>query len=118
MIRKFNINYYVYFFFIIYFLLGLFIFKDYGIGIEEHFQRQNGFYWLNHFLSFTNFEDLKSIANSKYQFILSTDPDLPDANFFNFYGIIFDLPLALIETFFQIETTKVYNFFYKFNLFF
>ena len=108
MIRKFNINYYVYFFFIIYFLLGLFIFKDYGIGIEEHFQRQNGFYWLNHFLSFTNFEDLKSIANSKYQFILSTDPDLPDANFFNFYGIIFDLPLALIETFFQIETTKVY----------
>ena len=108
MIRKFNIDYYVCFFFISYFMLGLFLFKDYGIGIEEHFQRQNGFYWLNHFLSFTNFENLKSIANSKYQFILSTDPDLPDANFFNFYGILFDLPLAFIETFFKINSSKFY----------
>ena len=37
-------------FFILYFLLGLLIYKDFGIGIEEHFQRQNGFYWLKEIL--------------------------------------------------------------------
>ena len=38
-------------FFLIYFTFGLFVYKDYGIGIEEHFQRQNGFYWLKNILS-------------------------------------------------------------------
>ena len=43
-------------------LIGLFIYKDFGVGIEEHFQRQNGFYWLNHFLLSTNFDELKLIT--------------------------------------------------------
>lgn len=98
----------IYIFFAIYLVLGILIFKDFGIGIEEHFQRQNGFYWLNHFLSFTNFEEIKLIASKKYQEILTTDPYLPDANFFNFYGIVFDLPLAFIETFFNLESSKIY----------
>ena len=29
----------------------------YGLGIEEHFQRSSGFYWLNYLLQFTNFEN-------------------------------------------------------------
>ena len=45
--------------FSIYFLIGISIYKDYGIGIEEHFQRQNGFYWLSQILNFTNlFSDI------------------------------------------------------------
>ena len=44
-----NWNFFIYLFFIIYFIIGLSIYKDFGVGIEEHFQRQNGFYWLNHF---------------------------------------------------------------------
>ena len=49
--------------FSIYFLVGIFIYKDFGIGIEEHFQRQNGFYWLKEILSFTNFENLKELTS-------------------------------------------------------
>ena len=98
----------VHIFFAIYLLIGLFIYKDFGIGIEEHFQRQNGFFWLNHFLSSTNFDELKLITYKKYNEILISDPYLPDANFFNFYGIIFDLPLAFIEVLFNIESSKLY----------
>ncbi len=39
-------------FFSVYFFIGLLIYKDFGIGIEEHFQRKNGFYWLNQFFVF------------------------------------------------------------------
>ena len=38
--------------FLIYFIIGLQIFKDFGIGIEEHFQRSSGFYWLSSILEF------------------------------------------------------------------
>ena len=94
--------------FSIYFLVGIFIYKDFGIGIEEHFQRQNGFYWLKEILSFTNFENLKELTNQKYQNILLNNPDLPKASFFNFYGILFDLPVAFIEIIFNLESSKIY----------
>ena len=35
-----NWNFFTYLFFIIYFIIGLSIYKDFGVGIEEHFQRQ------------------------------------------------------------------------------
>ena len=47
---------------IIYYFLGVCIYKDFGLGIEEHFQRKLGFYWLNYFLDHTNLVDLKIIA--------------------------------------------------------
>ena len=105
---KLNFKIFLYFFFLIYFFIGLMIYKDYGVGLEEHFQRQNGFYWLNHFFSLTNFEDFKSLVNMRYQEIISADPNLPDPNFFNFYGIAFDLPLAFIETLFDLDSSKIY----------
>ncbi len=108
MIKKFNFNIGIYIFFFIYFIVGILIYKDYGLGIEEHFQRQNGFFWLNYFVSDTNFDVFKSLVNSKYEEILRTDPDLPDPNFFNFYGIVFDLPLAFIETLFKLDSSKSY----------
>ena len=94
--------------FSIYFLVGIFIYKDFGIGIEEHFQRQNGFYWLKEILSFTNFENLKELTNQKYQNILLNNPDLPKVSFLNFYGILFDLPVAFIEIIFNLENSKIY----------
>ena len=94
--------------FSIYSFIGIFIYKDYGIGIEEHFQRQNGFHWLSQILNITNFENLKEIVNQKYQNILLNNPDLPKAGFFNFYGILFDLPTALIESLLNIENSKLY----------
>ncbi len=105
---KFNYKLSLYLFFIIYFLVGLSIYKDFGVGIEEHFQRHNGFYWLNQLLSYTGFEDFKNLVNLKYQQISIVDPDLPDPIFFNFYGILFDLPLAFIEVFLNLENSKIY----------
>ena len=93
--------------FSIYLLIGVFIYKDFGIGIEEHFQRKNGFYWLSYLLSFTNFTELTEISNLKYQEIVATN-QLPDINFFNFYGILFDVPTALIEILFGINESKDY----------
>ena len=49
--------------FTIYLFIGILIYKDYGVGIEEHFQRQNGFYWLNYLFSNSNFDDFKSLVN-------------------------------------------------------
>ena len=36
-----------------FFLVGLFTFKDYGISVDEEFQRRVGVYWLNYVLSLT-----------------------------------------------------------------
>ena len=44
--------------FTIFFAIGVATFKDYGISVDEEFQRSNGFYWLNYVLSFTSFDDL------------------------------------------------------------
>ena len=72
-------------FFLIYFIFGLFVYKDYGIGIEEHFQRQNGFYWLKELFIFLNLENLTFLVLQKYESIILLDPSLPNTEFFNFY---------------------------------
>lgn len=62
---KINYNLVIYCFFFIYFIIGLLIFRDYGVGIEEHFQRQNGFYWLNYFFSDSGLHNFKELINLK-----------------------------------------------------
>ena len=99
---------FIFFFFICYFLLGLLIYSDYGIGIEEHFQRQNGFYWLKKILTFLRLNDLNFLALEKYNAIRSYDPSLPNSEFFNFYGIAFDTPAAFIELIFKLNESKLY----------
>lgn len=99
---------FLYSFFICYFLLGLFIYSDYGISIEEHFQRQNGFYWLKKILTFFRSDDLNFLALEKYNAIRSYDPSLPNPEFFNFYGIAFDVPAAFIELIFKFNDSKLY----------
>ena len=106
--KKINFKNFIYLFFFLYFLIGILIYKDFGVGIEEHFQRQNGFYWLDYFLSNSGFDKFKLILESKYKEILQTDPFLPNSSFFNFYGIIFDVPLAFFETLLNINSSKVY----------
>ena len=72
------------------------------------FSKTKWFYWLNYFFSNSDFDSLKSLINFKYQEILQADPNLPKSSLFNFYGIIFDLPLALIETLLKIDSSKTY----------
>ena len=101
-------NYYIIIFSIIYISFGLFTFKDYGIGIEEHFQRSSGFYWLNYILQFTSLDSLKEIVQGKIYLINQNILNLPDVEGVKFYGIIFDLPTAFIEVIFKIQEPHDY----------
>ena len=108
-----------FFLFSIFLLVGLFSFRDYGLTIDEEFQRASGFYWLDYVLNFTNFESLKTSVDE----IISKPRHftLPPPEEYNQWGVIFDLPMALIETIFEIEDQKDYyhlRHFFNFILFF
>ena len=93
-------------FYLIYLILGILIYKDFGITTDEEFQRYSGFYWLQYILNFTPFENLKLIVEEKLLAINGFT--LPNPKDFPFYGVIFDLPLAFIETLFQINDSQAY----------
>ena len=113
------LKYFLLAFFIIYFFIGSFVYKDYGITTDEEFQRYSGFFWLEYILGFTPFENLKILVGEKLNSIEGFT--LPNPADFPFYGVIFDLPLALIETLLGIEKSKDYFFlrhFFNFGIFF
>ena len=95
---------------ILYLLIGILSFKDYGVGIEEHFQRSSGLFWLNHLLEYTQFENLKLIVSNKITELKNFSPMLPKVEISNYYGILFDLPMAFIESIFNIQESE--NYFY------
>mgnify|MGYP006145066009 CR=1 FL=1 len=95
--------------FIFFFILGINTFEDYGISVDEKFQRLNGFFWLNYLLEFTDLVNFKYLVSQKILTI--KDFSLSDINKFNFYGILFDLPAAYFEIFFNFKSTSdIYNF--------
>ena len=76
----------IFFYFLSFFIIGILTAKDYGIHIEEKFHRSNGFYWLNHILSFTDLNELKTISLIKFNNI--SDYTLSPVSHYNKYGII------------------------------
>ena len=101
-----------YLFFSIFFITGIFTFKDYGLTGDEVFERQTGFYWLNYVLSFTPFDNIKGIAAIKFEEIKGIT--LPKTEDNPFYGVIFSLPAAFLEVIFNIEDSKNYYHLYHF----
>ncbi len=81
--------------FLLFFIVGSQIYKDYGFNIDEKFHRANGFYWLNYLSIFFDLEDLSQITSQKLAQI--NDFTLPDIKEWNAYGIIFDVPAAYLE---------------------
>ena len=105
--------------FSIFFLVGLFTFKDYGISVDEEFQRRVGVYWLNYVLSLTSFNELSNTVALKLAQI--TGFTLPNVEGNQYYGVTFDLPVAFLEIIFQIDDPKNYFYFkhfLNFTLFF
>ena len=92
--------------FSIFFLIGASTFKDYGISVDEEWQRFSGFYWLNYILSFIPFENFKISVNETMSQIGGFT--LPSIEGNKPYGVIFDLPVAFLEVLFQIEDSKNY----------
>ena len=102
-----------------FFLVGLFTFKDYGISVDEEFQRSSGFYWLNYILSFTSLDELKNLVGIKLNQIKGFT--LPSPAYNPYYGVVFDLPTALLEVILKIDDPKNYFHFrhlLNFTLFF
>ena len=95
--------------FFLFLLFGLLTYKDYGVSIDEKFQRLNGFFWLEYLFNFTDFQNFKYLISEKISSI-TNDATLPSIKQYNFYGIFFDLPASFLEILFNIQdTNKVYN---------
>ncbi len=99
--------------FLLFFLVGTLTYKDYGISIDEEFQRSSGLYWLKYVLEFTPFEELSREVADK--FALSKDFTVSHVEDHPFYGVIFDLPAAFLEVIFEINDPK--NYFHLKHLF-
>ena len=110
--QKINLKQITFLLFLIFFFVGLFTFKDYGISIDEEYGRFAGFYWLSYILSFLPFDELKNLVDIKLNKIHG--PSLLSPKDYPFYGVIFDLPVAFLEVIFQIESPKNYYYFKHF----
>ena len=94
-----------YIFFFIFFIIGLLIYKDYGFNIDETFQRRSGFYWLNYLSNFFGLDKISLISSQKLNTSINFTEPWSDV-----YGIIFDVPVAIIEIIFSInEPLKIYE---------
>ena len=76
LIKKFKQNQskIVYYILFLYFLTGLLTFKDYGVSIDEKFQRLSGLHWLEYLLSFTDLSSLQDIVRLKISSVKSNPP--------------------------------------------
>ncbi len=99
----------------IFFILGFLIYKDYGFNIDEKFHRSSGLYWLIYVSDFFGLEQLKSIAESKFNNIQGFT--LSPVEHYNKYGVIFDLPAAFFEIIFKLEQPIKYYQFRHFLIF-
>ena len=118
MVNKTNLkkkNQYIilsFFYFIV--ILGvLLIFKDFGVHIEERFHRMNGLYYLNYIAEIFQLEKIYIIT--KFKMSLVNDYTLSTVSYYNRHGVIFDVPLALIEIIFDIKNIE--NVFHTKHLF-
>lgn len=81
-----------------YLILGTSIFSDYGISWDEYYHRINGFVSLNLVREIFSFDIYQGIEHEDKIFGDST----------KHYGVIFDLPMAYFEKFFNISDPKNY----------
>ena len=82
----------------------LITYEDYGVHIEEKFHRLNGHYWLNYISKIFGFLDIQQITENKIKEI--SDFSLSSVAVYNKYGILFDLPTALIEILFNLNDVQ------------
>ena len=100
--RKLENNLYIYLFFFIYFLIGLLIYKDYGLSFDEEVHRENGFISLKYILDFFNISyDFSNVT----QLISGEIPEITN-DWRKTYGVAFDLPMAVLEIFIGFNDTK------------
>ena len=93
--KKIEDKFLTFFLFIIIFIIGYYAYDDYGIGIDEDNSRVNGFVSLKYIYEIFNINFLNEINNIKLENISNYGEQ---GN-----GVVFDLPLAFLEIFFNIS---------------
>ena len=93
------------FFFILFFVIGLNIYKDYGLSNDEPFQRSVGYFWYIHLLeNFSNNVEIINEIKQKFQSMYWSNY-LNEGNL-NQYGILFDTLAAILEELFNIDENR------------
>lgn len=88
-------------FFLAFFLLGLFIYKDYGISLDEPAQRLVGIVNVNYVAHALGIQTI--IENSHFaNFTTQTLSQIQDRH----YGVIFEFPAAILELFINPNDSK------------
>ena len=97
---KVNFNYLTISFFLIFFLIGYYIFNDYIVTPDEPLHRVNGFISLKYILELfsSNTTTLKEFENI---------PELYN-DWRKTYGVLFDLPLSVIELTFKLNIQETF----------
>ena len=83
-------------FLLIYFLIGIFIFDDYGISWDEPYHRINGFVALNSIRNFLSLESFPNLEHSNEWMAEQT----------KIYGSVFDIIASSLEKLFNLEDVR------------
>ena len=104
-IKKKIFDCFVYLIFLFFLILGLNIYKDYGISVDEPFQRTSGYYWYIWILEnfFNGSENINSLKNNFEK--MEWAKALKEGAFIQ-YGSIFDTFLVYIENYFDLDEAK------------
>lgn len=94
-------------YFSIIFIIGLAIYKDYGISVDEEFHRMMGFYWLKYIVDFLPNSSFTNNFYEVYNTINVTGFNFNELKSQNLiYGVIFDLPMCFLEVVFNVINTE------------
>ena len=97
-------------FFFIFFILGLSIYKDYGISVDEPFQRSLGYYWYIHLLElFSDNSELINTVQEKFETMYWSN-HLNEGKLIQ-YGIFFDTLAVFLEEILNIKGNQNIFFF-------
>ena len=104
---------FIYLYFLIFLTLGLFVFNDYGVSIDEDNTRIVGFLSLEQLFKFFSLNGTSQITEIIKQDALAHTRDNTSTS-----GTVFDLPMAYLEYIFKISDSKNYFLLRHFSTFF
>ena len=99
-----NNKFFTFLFFLVFFLIGTFIFPDYGISIDEDNTRIIGFLSLESIFKIFAPEHIAEIN----EIIMGQKDAHSDLDIVPTSGVVFDLPMAFLELVFQFEDSRQY----------
>ena len=108
-----NENIIIFIIFLLFFIIGINSFKDYGISLDENYHRENGLMWFSYLKGFFN-EEAAFRVNRE-----SINSEISNGNYLPLVATTFDLPLEILIQLFNIEGSKsIIQFRHLFNFIF